>query len=87
MPSDPYSVSTTLDPESAADDLVDCCFAIFPDEVEPGRRARPVAIFDTLEDALEWGQQRFKGGAFRLRYERFVLLPEETEIAPREHVA
>jgi hypothetical protein len=86
-PSDPYSVSTSSDPESGHDDLVDCCFAIFPDEVEPGHRARPVAIFDTLEDAMDWGQQRFKGGAFRLRFERFVLLPNDVETAPRENVA
>ncbi len=65
------------------EDLVDCCFAIFPDDVTPGARARPIAIFDTLEDAMDWALQRFKGGAFRLRYERFVLLQDgDRPVAP-----
>jgi hypothetical protein len=72
----PKSSPRLFDAASLADDdLVECCFAIFPDETT-GSRPRPIAIFDTLEDAMEWGLQRFKGGAFRLRYERFLLLTE-----------
>ena len=63
---------------------MDCCFAIFPDETLPGSRPRPIAIFDTLDDAMEWGLQRFKGGSFRLRYERFILLEGAEEDPPHE---
>jgi hypothetical protein len=73
----PTSSPRLLDAARSADeDLVECCFAIFPDDTTAGSRPRPIAIFDTLEDAMEWGLQRFKGGAFRLRYERFLLLTE-----------
>jgi hypothetical protein len=59
------------------DELVECCFAIFADESPTGARRRPLAIFDTLEDAMDWALQRFKGGSFRLKYERFMLLEED----------
>jgi hypothetical protein len=76
-PSKPVRVNrATLTPAPDEEVLVDCCFAIFPDETASGARARPIAIFDTLEDAMDWALQRFKGGAFRLRYERFVLLDD-----------
>jgi hypothetical protein len=76
-PSNPSRVCrATLSPAPDEEVLVDCCFAIFPDETPAGSRARPIAIFDTLEDAMDWALQRFKGGAFRLRHERFVLLDD-----------
>jgi hypothetical protein len=78
LPSEPVRVCrATMTTAPDEEILVDCCFAIFPDETPPGARARPIAIFDTLEDAMDWALQRFKGGAFRLRYERFVLVDDE----------
>jgi hypothetical protein len=55
------------------------CFAIFPDEPSPGAAPSPVAVFDCLEDAMNWGLERFKGGAFRLKYQRLVLIQEEAD--------
>ena len=43
-----------------------CCFAILPDE--GADEALPLALFENLEDALEWGAQRYRGGSFRVRY-------------------
>lgn len=53
-----------------ANDLT-CCFAIVPDQ-EDGPDVRPVAMFETIEDAMDWGLHHFKGGAFRVRYQKFV---------------
>ena len=55
------------------------CFAIFPDEPTPGAGVAPVAVFDCLEDAMNWGLERFKGGAFRLKYQRLVLVESDLE--------
>ena len=49
------------------------CFAVFPDEVN-----RAVAVFNELEDAMEWGLQRYGDGAFRIRYVQ-VMKVEGTE--------
>jgi hypothetical protein len=57
------------------------CFAIFPDDPSPGAGGAPVAVFDCLEDAMNWGLERFKGGAFRLKYQRIVLLESDLESA------
>ena len=43
-----------------------CCFAILPDEAT--EEELPLAFFENLEDALEWGAQRYRGGSFRVRY-------------------
>ena len=51
-----------------------CCFAILPDQ-EPdagGASPRPVAMFETIEDAMDWGLHHYKGGAFRVRYQKYV---------------
>jgi hypothetical protein len=45
---------------------VSSCFAILPDESAEG--APPLALFENLEDALEWGARRYRGGTFRVRY-------------------
>ena len=45
-----------------------CCFAIFVDEGAADEAARPVACFESLEDALDWGGRRFAGRSFRIRY-------------------
>jgi hypothetical protein len=86
--SSPESIREARQALAAAleDELVECCFAIFPDEIAPGTRAKPIAIFDTLEDAMEWALQRFKGGAFRLRYERFILLDDDTAEPPSTRI-
>ncbi len=59
--------------------VLENCFAIFPDEPSPGAGPGPVAVFDCLEDAMNWGLARFKGGAFRLKYQRLVLIDGEIE--------
>ena len=45
-----------------------CCFAIFADDGPADRTARPIACFESLEDALDWGARRFAGRSFRIRY-------------------
>ena len=40
-----------------------CCFAIIPDGVEV-----PVAVFENLEDAMEWGVRKYGGGRFTIRH-------------------
>jgi hypothetical protein len=40
-----------------------CCFAIIPDGVEA-----PVAVFENLEDAMEWGVHKYGGGRFTIRH-------------------
>jgi hypothetical protein len=51
-----------------------CCFAILPDvDAEEATTApRPVAMFETIEDAMDWGLHHYKGGAFRVRYQKYV---------------
>lgn len=62
------------DPEPAETGYT-CCFAIVPDddgaEASPAD-VRPVAMFETIEDAMDWGLHHYKGGAFRVRYQKFV---------------
>ena len=48
------------------------CFAILPDEPSADGTSRPLALFQTLEDAIEWGSKRYQGGAFRIRFVQFV---------------
>jgi hypothetical protein len=55
------------------------CFAIFPDDPSPAAGGTPIAVFDCLEDAMNWGLERFKGGAFRLKYQRLVLLETDSD--------
>jgi hypothetical protein len=40
-----------------------CCFAIIPDGGE-----HPVAVFESLEDAMEWGVHKYGGGRFTIRH-------------------
>ena len=54
------------------------CFAVFPDEQADSAVSSPVAVFEYLEDAMNWGLERFKGGAFRLKYQRCVMVEEES---------
>jgi hypothetical protein len=42
---------------------VTCCFAIIPDGVDV-----PVAVFENLEDAMDWGVRKFGGGRFTIRH-------------------
>jgi hypothetical protein len=39
------------------------CFAVFPDGA-----AAPTAVFADLEDAMDWGLERYGGDAFGIRY-------------------
>ena len=60
------------------DEAVQLCFAVFPDKDPPTRSSgAPIALFDSLEDAMDWGLGRFPGGAFRLKYLKFILLEGE----------
>ncbi len=43
------------------------CYAIVPYD-----RNEPVALFDDLEDAMEWGLKKFGGDKFRIRHVSFV---------------
>lgn len=40
-----------------------CCFAIIPDGT-----SQPAALFEHLEDAMDWGLHRYGDDAFRIRY-------------------
>jgi hypothetical protein len=40
-----------------------CCFAIIPDGNDV-----PVAVFENLEDAMEWGVRKYGGGRFTIRH-------------------
>jgi hypothetical protein len=42
---------------------MNCCYGIFRD----GETA-PVAVFEDLEDAMEWGVLKFGGGRFSIRH-------------------
>ena len=55
-----------------ADTGYTCCFAIVPDEDAADTDVRPVAMFETIEDAMDWGLHHYKGGSFRVRYQKFV---------------
>jgi hypothetical protein len=39
------------------------CYAIVPDGDN-----QPAALFEELEDAMDWGLQRYGNDAFRIRY-------------------
>jgi hypothetical protein len=59
---------------------VHLCFAIFPDREASARSTgAPIALFDSLEDAMNWGLGRFPGGAFRLKYLQYVVLEGEQQ--------
>jgi hypothetical protein len=40
-----------------------CCYAIIPDGT-----TEPAALFEDLEDAMDWGLRRFGDDAFQIRY-------------------
>ena len=42
---------------------MNCCYAIVPDGTD-----EPAALFEELEDAMDWGLQRFGDDAFQIRY-------------------
>lgn len=54
-----------------------CCFAIIPDDGISEQR-QPVALFASIEDAMDWALSRYKGGSFRLRYEPVAVIERET---------
>jgi hypothetical protein len=59
-----------------------CCFAVIPDETCP-EGAQPVALFADLEDAIDWGLSRYKGGSFRLRYAPVTVLEADEAVRLR----
>ena len=40
-----------------------CCYAIIPDGTD-----EPAALFEELEDAMDWGLRRYGDDAFQIRY-------------------
>jgi len=42
---------------------MNCCYAIVPDGTD-----EPAALFEALEDAMDWGLRRYGGDAFQIRY-------------------
>lgn len=40
-----------------------CCYAIIPDGTND-----PAALFENLEDAMEWGLARYGDDSFQIRY-------------------
>lgn len=40
-----------------------CCFAVIPDGKD-----NPVAVFESLEDAMDFGVRKFGGGRFAIRH-------------------
>jgi hypothetical protein len=40
-----------------------CCFAIIPDGT-----TQPAALFEELEDAMDWALRRYGDDAFQIRY-------------------
>ena len=65
------------------------CFAILPDETSAGadgdQAPRPLALFDNLEDAIDWGSKRYRGGAFRIRFMQYLSVSGDRE--PRTTLA
>jgi hypothetical protein len=49
--------------ESLEETTMMSCFAVFPDGA-----ATPAAVFTDLEDAMDWGLERYGGDAFGIRY-------------------
>lgn len=49
---------------------MNCCFAIIPE----GGLA-PVAVFEDLEDAMDWGVRKFGGGRFSIRHVSMTEAP------------
>jgi hypothetical protein len=63
MPS-PYAMATTGQPPPLhKDKLMISGFAVFPDG-----SANPAAVFDDLEDAMDWALTRFGDDSFRIRH-------------------
>lgn len=56
------------------------CFAIVPDG-----QHQPTALFDDLEDAMEWGLKKYGGDRFSIR--RFTYLEATEATAPLAAVA
>jgi hypothetical protein len=54
---------------------MNCTFAIIPDG-----SSEPAAVFADLEDAMDWGLQRFGGDSFRIRH---VVLQPSVQVVPR----
>jgi hypothetical protein len=53
-----------------------CCFAVIPDDGIVDQKT-PVALFASIEDAMDWALNRYKGGSFRLRYEPVAVIERE----------
>jgi hypothetical protein len=55
---------------------MNCCFAVYPDNDEP---RSPQAVFETLEDALEWASVRVPGGACRIGHIALMLVQRDDQ--------
>jgi hypothetical protein len=50
-----------------------CCYAIVPDGT-----TQPAALFEELEDAMDWGLRRYGDDAFQIRFVEVTAL----DVAP-----
>jgi hypothetical protein len=57
-------------------------YAVIPDGTEEQAGRRWVAMFTRIEDAMEWASARYRGGSFRLCYQRWVVMRTEELIVP-----
>jgi hypothetical protein len=55
-----------------------CCFAIIPDET-----AEPSALFEDLEDALDWALHRYGCDTFRISYLKVTAVATDRDAAKR----
>ena len=59
------------------------CFAVFPDGA-----GAPAAVFENLEDAMDWGLKRYGDDAFGIRYlEMAQVETRRTARRPRSGLA
>ncbi len=59
-------------------------FAIVPeDPSSPSGLGHPVAVFEHLEDALEWAALRFAARPFRIRYVSLLETGGDVPLPPR----
>ena len=60
------------------------CFVILPDEKSEGTVTAAPALFENLEEALEWGARRYRGGTFRVRYVAVEEVPPPQPSSERD---
>jgi hypothetical protein len=57
-------------------------YAVIPEGTNETRGRRWVAIFHRIEDAMDWANARYRGRAYRLCFQRWVVMRAEDLIVP-----